>query len=61
MKYVYIFCLVAGLVFTYLMAGASDCGSLPFGQVVWYSIGGVLLAFVGWAGLKDLEEQEKAE
>ena len=57
MKYLYTFCLVAGLVFTYLIAGGCDCGSITFGQFVWYSIGGLLLAFVGWAGLRDLKEK----
>lgn len=58
MKYVYLFCFVAGLVFTILIAGGSDCGSLSFGQTALYSIGGMLVSLIGWAGLKRLEEAE---
>ena len=40
-------------------AGASDCGDLSFGQAVWNALGGFLIALVGFAGLKDLDESEK--
>ena len=55
MKYVYGMCFLIGLLLTIGCAGGSDCGALTLGQAVWYSIGGLLVAFIGVAGLKDLE------
>lgn len=60
MKCVYGMFMVVGLLLTIGIAGGSDCGSLTLGQAVWYSIGSMLVAFVGLAGLKDLEEREGA-
>lgn len=58
MKYVYGMCFLIGLLLTIGCAGGSDCGTLSFGQAVWYGIGGLLVAFIGVAGLKDLEAKE---
>ena len=58
MKYIYGMCLLIGLLLTIGFAGGSDCGALTLGQAVWYSIGGLLVSFIGVAGLKDLEERE---
>lgn len=57
MKRVYLMCFFIGLLLTIGFAGGSDCGTLTLGQAVWYSIGSLLLAFIGVAGLKDLEQK----
>ena len=56
MKYIYGMCLWIGLLLTIGFAGGSDCGTLTLGQAVWYSIGSMLVAFIGWAGLRSLEK-----
>ncbi len=59
MKYIYGLCLAIGFLLVIGCAGASDCGDLSFGQAVWNALGGFLIALVGFAGLKDLDESEK--
>ena len=58
MKYIYGVCLVVGFLVVLGTAGASDCGTIEFGQAVIRSIIGLLVSFVGLAGLKRLEEVE---
>ena len=56
MKYIYGVCVVVGILVVLGTAGASDCGTIEFGQAVLRSVGGLLVALVGLAGLKRLEE-----
>ena len=58
MKYIYGLCLVVGILLVIGTAGASDCGGLSFGKAMWDALGGFLVALVGFAGLRDLEERK---
>lgn len=58
MKYIYGLCLAVGMLLMIGFAGGSDCGNLTFGQAVWYSLGSMLVALIGWAGLR-AEEAKK--
>ena len=58
MKYIFGACVVIGILVILGAAGESDCGTLEFGQVVLRAIGGLLVAFIGVAGFKHLEEAD---
>lgn len=58
MKYIFGTCIVIGFLVVLGTAGASDCGTLEFGQAALRSIGGLLVALVGLVGLKHLENKE---
>lgn len=58
MKYIYGLCMVIGFLVVLGSAGASDCGTLEFGQAVLRCIYGLLVAGIGMCGLKRLEEAD---
>lgn len=59
MKYVFGTCMVIGFLVVLGTAGASDCGMVEFGEAVMRSIGGVVVALVGFVGIKVMEEREE--
>lgn len=56
MKYIYGLCLAIGILVVIGAAGASDCGTLGFGEAALRCIYGLLVAGIGMCGLKHLEE-----
>ena len=59
MKYIYGLCVAIGILVVLGAAGESDCGTLEFGQAALRGIGGLIVALVGFAGLKGLETETK--
>lgn len=61
MKYIYGLCLATGVLLVLGIAGGSDCGNFSLAQAAWYTLGSVLLAFVGLGGLISLDEKKEEE
>jgi hypothetical protein len=59
MKYIYGLCVAIGILVVLGAAGASDCGTIEFGQAALRGIVGLLVAFIGVAGFKHLEEASR--
>ena len=59
MKYIFGVLVAIGFLVVLGSAGASDCGTLEFGQAVFRSICGLLVALVGLVGLNILGKREE--
>jgi len=55
MKHICGLCMVIGFLVVLGTAGASDCGTIEFGQAALRGIVGLIVALVGVAGFKHLE------
>ena len=58
MKYIYGLCMIVGFLIVLISAGASDCGTLEFEEILFRVIGGLLVGAIGVVGFKGLEERE---